>query len=213
MQTSLINRNVYALSINGNFIFAGTNTGVYLSSNNGANWIQTSLNNQIINTISISGNNIFVGTEGNGIFISNNNGVNWVQKNEGLGNNFILSLCINNNYVFAGTNIGTYRRPISELTNHQTVSNIVPHSFLLHQNYPNPFNPSTEIRFDVPKFSLIKLIVYDFLGKEVAELVNEELHEGEYSVEWNAENFSSGVYFYKLISDNFTETRKMILMK
>ncbi|MBZ0201475.1 MAG: T9SS type A sorting domain-containing protein [Ignavibacteria bacterium] len=212
-QTSLNSVNVYALSVSGAFIFAGTNAGIYLSSNNGSNWIQTSLNNQIINVLAIYGNSIFAGTEGNGVFISNNNGVNWIQKNEGLGNGFIFSLCINNNYVFAGSNIGVYRRPIGELTNIHSISNNVLHSFMLYQNYPNPFNPTTEIKFDVPNSSIVNLIIFDALGKEVAALVDEELNAGEYSIDWNASTYPSGIYFYRLVAGEFTETKKMVLIK
>lgn len=98
-------------------------------------------------------------------------------------------------------------------TSIETISEKIPNKFELCQNYPNPFNPSTYIRFDIAKSSIVKLIIYDVLGKEVAALVNEELKAGEYSVDWNAENFQSGVYFYTLITNNFTQTKKMIHVK
>jgi hypothetical protein len=86
-------------------------------------------------------------------------------------------------------------------------------NFKLLQNYPNPFNPSTSIEFDIPKSSFVKLAVYDILGREIDMLVNEELKSGSYSTEWNAVNIPSGVYFYKLITDDFSDTRKMVLLK
>jgi photosystem II stability/assembly factor-like uncharacterized protein len=86
-------------------------------------------------------------------------------------------------------------------------------TFSLSQNYPNPFNPSTTIRFDIPKSSHVKIVVYDLLGREIEELVNEERKPGSYEVIWNGNNFSSGVYFYKIISDDFVETKKMVLIK
>jgi N-acetylmuramoyl-L-alanine amidase len=89
----------------------------------------------------------------------------------------------------------------------------LPISFALEQNYPNPFNPSTQIKFSIAKSSNVKLIVNDILGREVAILVDEEMVPGNYSLSFNAKNISSGVYFYTLITDNFKQSRKMILMK
>ena len=86
-------------------------------------------------------------------------------------------------------------------------------SFKLYQNYPNPFNPTTNISYQIPKGSFVKLSVYDILGREVATLVNTNQNAGEYEVEWNANNFSSGVYFYKIQADYYTSTRKMTLVK
>jgi photosystem II stability/assembly factor-like uncharacterized protein len=93
------------------------------------------------------------------------------------------------------------------------VSQEVPKDFSLSQNYPNPFNPLTKIKFKIPKQSNTKLIVFDILGREVATLVNEHLDPGTYEIEWDASNYSSGVYFYKLSAGNYTETKRMILVK
>lgn len=86
-------------------------------------------------------------------------------------------------------------------------------TFNLGQNYPNPFNPSTRIKFDIPKSSFVKITVYNELGKEVAELVNQNLQNGTYEVDWNAADFPSGIYYYRLDAQNYTETKKMILLK
>jgi hypothetical protein len=88
-----------------------------------------------------------------------------------------------------------------------------PLNFSLGQNYPNPFNPSTNIRYSTPNGSLVLIKVYDVLGKEVATLVNENKPAGEYVLEFNAADFPSGIYFYKLQAGSFVETKKMILMK
>jgi hypothetical protein len=80
-------------------------------------------------------------------------------------------------------------------------------------NYPNPFNPATKISFYLPDAGNITLKIYDLLGKEVATLVDDNLNAGNYSVEWNAANYSSGIYLYKLKSANYTETKKMLLVK
>jgi hypothetical protein len=99
------------------------------------------------------------------------------------------------------------------ITSVKPAGNTIPKSFNLYQNYPNPFNPSTQIKFDVPKSSFVQLVVYDALGREVAVLVNEKLTPGFYDYQWNAELYTSGIYFYKLAADDFSETKKMVLIK
>ncbi len=94
----------------------------------------------------------------------------------------------------------------------------VPTAFSLSQNYPNPFNPETKIRFDIPgntnsQSSSVKLVIYDILGREVETPVNENLEAGSYEVNWDASKYPSGVYIYKLQTNDFTETKKMILIK
>jgi hypothetical protein len=98
------------------------------------------------------------------------------------------------------------------------ISTEIPTGFSLYQNYPNPFNPDTKIVFDIAQSSGLnsnhaKLIVYDVLGREVSVLVSEQLKPGKYEVTWNAKNLVSGIYFYRLTTDNFSLTRKMILVK
>jgi hypothetical protein len=85
--------------------------------------------------------------------------------------------------------------------------------FSLIQNYPNPFNPVTNIYFSLPKETFTTLKVYNILGREVETILNEKLEAGEHHVKWNAINYSSGLYYYRLISGDFIETKKMILLK
>ena len=89
----------------------------------------------------------------------------------------------------------------------------IPLRFNLYQSYPNPFNPVANIKFDIPKAGNVKLIIYDLLGREVQTLVNEQLKAGTYRADWNASGFASGVYFYKLVTDGYANTKKMILVK
>ena len=89
----------------------------------------------------------------------------------------------------------------------------IPVSYTLYQNYPNPFNPVTSINYILPKESNTTLTIYNLLGREVAKLVNRVQPAGVYSVKWNASNVSTGVYFYKLQSGDFLQTRKMLLLK
>lgn len=93
------------------------------------------------------------------------------------------------------------------------ISGEIPNVFSLKQNYPNPFNPVTNIEFAVPVSSNVKLAVYDITGKEIAVLVNSSLRPGIYRADWNAADMPSGAYFYKLTTGNYTETRRMILVK
>lgn len=95
----------------------------------------------------------------------------------------------------------------------QPVSSEIPENYNLSQNYPNPFNPSTTIKFDLPKTGIVKVSIYDILGKEVAVLVNENVNVGTFKVDWDASNYPSGIYFYKLESGTFSQIKKMILVK
>jgi len=83
----------------------------------------------------------------------------------------------------------------------------------LEQNYPNPFNPATTISYSIPKRGKVSLKVYDLIGREVAELVNEEKSPGTHNVKWETGNFAGGVYFYRLSTDGITVTKKAILLK
>ena len=110
--------------------------------------------------------------------------------------------------------------PWSEIWNFSTlvtgikkVNSNIPGEFNLFQNYPNPFNPKTNIKFDIPKSSNVKIIVYDNLGKEVAKLVDKKLPAGSYEVDWNASSYSSGIYYYRLITEKYVNTKKMLLIK
>jgi hypothetical protein len=90
---------------------------------------------------------------------------------------------------------------------------VVPNQYELSQNFSNPFNPSTKIRYQLPKESKVVLRIYNILGSEVMELVNDKKEAGVYEVEFNANNLSSGTYIYKITADNFVQTKKMILLK
>ena len=118
--------------------------------------------------------------------------------------------------------VGTFRNPEDRITldftatTDPTVSvreNNMLNSYYLYQNYPNPFNPATRISYNVGEPGLIQLKVYNVLGVEVATLVNEQQYSGNYSIDFGASDLSSGVYFYSLTVNNFTQTRKMILEK
>jgi len=99
------------------------------------------------------------------------------------------------------------------ISNIEKDETVLPNDFNLEQNYPNPFNPSTTISFSILVEGNVSLMIFNVIGQEVDELLDENLSAGNYSFQWNAENQSSGVYFYKLIIDSYSEIKKMVLMK
>ena len=105
------------------------------------------------------------------------------------------------------------RNPTGNLVSIRNINGELPKGFSLSQNYPNPFNPFTSIKFDIPNTLYVKLTIYNLLGKEVAVLVNKKLNAGSYEVDWNASGVPSGVYFYKLETEEYNATREMILTK
>ena len=108
---------------------------------------------------------------------------------------------------------GEIRYVISPVTGIGNIGKDVPTSFKLSQNYPNPFNPVTNIQFSIPENSFATLMVYDYLGREIQTLFSGLKTAGTYEISFNGSTLSSGVYYYKLTTDKFTETKKMILAK
>ncbi len=216
VNNGLTTQYVNTLTVSGTKLFAGTTGGVFLSANNGTSW--TAVNNGLTNTsvykLAVSGTNLFAGTYG-GVFLSGNNGTNWLNKNQGFSYTpSIVDLLVANNYIFAGiqSNI-IWRRLLSEIIGIKNISTVIPAKYSLSQNYPNPFNPTTKIKFDVVRLGDVKIVVYDVMGREVQTLVNESLQPGTYQATFNGSELSSGVYFYRLTSDNFTDTKRMLLVK
>ncbi|MCD4691917.1 MAG: T9SS type A sorting domain-containing protein, partial [Calditrichales bacterium] len=115
------------------------------------------------------------------------------------------------------TGLGTILRGINLAHNVPTTISdeyIVISNFTLHQNYPNPFNPTTTISYQLPAISQVDLGIYNLLGQKVATLVSQMQSAGNYTVEWDASGFASGVFCYKLETDKgFTQSRKLVLLK
>ena len=122
----------------------------------------------------------------------------------------LLNFAINNNLHYSSINSGSVIVKSITFTKDE---NIIPKEFALYQNFPNPFNPSTNIKFDLPKISKIKIIIYDLLGREIVKLIDGELPAGQHSVNWNAINQNSGIYLLYMQADNFKQTKKIILIK
>ena len=116
---------------------------------------------------------------------------------------------------FVGNELGLSNKIYFNETNASAVdeNHFVPHTPLLNQNYPNPFNPTTKISYQIPEPRFVLLKVFDVLGNEIATIVNEEKAPGEYEVEFNASKYSSGIYFYKLQTGNYSMIKKMVILK
>ena len=228
--------------------FADANTGwavagylggetIIKTTNGGTNWFsQSSGDTRYLRDCWVVNSQIaFAVGQGGKIIKTTNGGNNWiVQPGTSIELwsvrfvNDTLGYAIGDNVVMKTTNQG--------ITFANSNNSEVPDNFSLEQNYPNPFNPSTTIKFAVPPLKggstygargmTIQLIIYDALGKEITTLVNKQLQPGSYSVSWDASNYPSGVYFYKLVvgdpstslrtnnySSDYTETKKMLLIK
>jgi hypothetical protein len=114
-----------------------------------------------------------------------------------------------------GDNPHNYKRKVfykNDINIHNKLTNI-PKVYSLSQNYPNPFNPTTTIKYGIPQDGLVTIKIYDLLGRELIKLVNENLKAGYYSATFNGQNFASGIYFYRIQSNNFVQTKKMVLIK
>ncbi|MCK9279769.1 MAG: M20/M25/M40 family metallo-hydrolase [Melioribacteraceae bacterium] len=124
---------------------------------------------------------------------------------------------LNTDYLFKGVRLAVAAfgniAAVNEITSVEDENEVVPSEFVLKQNYPNPFNPATTINYTIPREGFVSLRVYDILGNEVAELVNEQKSTGSYNISFNAENLSSGIYFYTLETGGKRFTNKMIYMK
>lgn len=161
--------------------------------------------------------------------------LNWLEEYsvQERSEDFIYTVAVDNSYNIFVTGISfdstsdydiatiKYSEPIGI----EQVSAEVPVNFMLYRNFPNPFNPETTIRFDIPanvkremsngngEMSNVRLMIYDITGKEIAELVNSELPAGRYEVDWDGSDHASGIYFCKLLSGEFAQTLKMILVR
>lgn len=147
------------------------------------------------------------------IYRSTNRGTSWDLITNGLpGTAYICSFSEANGKIYAGTNnSGTFylRNDVVGIQN----GNETADGFSLKQNYPNPFNPSTTISYELPSSENVLLKVFNIKGDEVETLVNQKQNKGSYSITFDASAFSSGVYYYKLMTENFSDTKRMILVK
>ncbi len=203
---------------------------VFKTSNRGVNWVNISGDLPNIPVSDIiphpSDNNILYLSTEFGCYKSNNGGVNWIRWNYGMPDKLpqattindldvIDSLALNGRYyILAATyGRGIWMREISSDDPIGIINNSIPNNYSLSQNFPNPFNPVTQINYSILKSENVKLYVFDVLGKVVKIICNEKKSAGSHTVEFNASKLASGIYFYRLETDNFKDTKKMILLK
>jgi len=210
-----------------NFFFLNVNTGyigggetILMTSNSGINWTTQ------LSLVNARFSGIFFTSPDTGFAVGdwNNNGK--IYKTDNAGNNWILQTIpavhsiesvyfINSQTGFTAGYSGEILKTTTGglIVNTKKINQNTPEKYFMYQNYPNPFNPLTNIKFDIPKSSHLKIIIYNALGKEVSTLVNEKLNAGSYEAEWSASGYPNGVYFYKLIADDFIDVKKMLLIK
>ena len=204
-------------------IYGFTSSKLYSSSNNGISWDSLNIPYSF-NTIESNpyNANILYGGADSGMYISVNKGLSWALYNNSFTpSRKVIGISKDNNSsdtVLVCTDKAIFKVWDSFIVGIRTEESKTTQNFTLFQNYPNPFNPVTKIKFDIPskvkgQTSNVKLIIYDALGKELQVLVNERLNAGSYEMEFNGNNFASGVYFYKLEAGDFVETKRMILLK
>jgi len=207
---------IFFLNVNTGWIGA-SNQKIYFTSNAGANWVQQTNPGFGGTTTDIYFINSQTGWAGNRtiyLYKTTNGGQLW-----GYQRDTSLSYRIS---ILDSLRGWTADNGISRMINGGGpiiftglihMGTTVPTKFILYQNYPNPFNPLTTIKIDLPEPAFVNLKICDMLGKELETVSNEYLKAGSYSYIWNAGKFSSGIYFYRLTTGTFTETRKMILIK
>jgi photosystem II stability/assembly factor-like uncharacterized protein len=211
----------------GNYAWLLAYNKLFYSTNSGANWQERSLNfNVYTNMYFVNQNTGWITRVPSGspdtlnLYKSTNGGLNWTGYRNPLGN--LNDIFFVNEYTGWATtagyqlNVNILKSVTGGIMALEYISQTLVSNYILHQNFPNPFNPTTKIRFEVPNSnasSYILLKVYDINGKLISELFNGKLSGGVYEIDWNAGNLPSGAYFYSLISEDFKEVRKMILMK
>lgn len=203
--------------------FIGCDSALLLKTTNfGLNWNQIPVpNNLHVQNVRFvnESRGWFLGTDhsysGNGRLFVTNNGGSTFQQLQSLENfnvkgySFIDALngfvCGDSGMVLKTTNGG--------LTFVNVNTGIIPEKYSLSQNYPNPFNPVTNIKFDLPRSGYVEIKIFDIRGREIAQLVNQQLQPGVYSVDWDASSYPSGVYFYRIEAGKYREAKRMVLIK
>ena len=206
------------IAYNNSYVTISGNGSVVLKSMDyGVSWTQMNFSSTLINITAIALSStgyasIAVSQNGN-IYQSTNDCLDWTQISNGTTNwlNSIITLSNGSGWIVGDDGVILFNQqiPISiEIINTQT-----PNEYKLTQNYPNPFNPTTNIEYSIPTSGIVTITVHNILGQEVATLVNEFQQAGTYRITWNGSNLSSGIYFYRIQTEQYIESRKMLLLK
>lgn len=189
---------------------------IYRTTDSGNNWIPISVPfGNAINSIHFPSASSGWGCGADQVIMTSDGGSTWTYQTSGVPSSLYRGIYFANTLTgYAVGTLGTIIKTTNGgLTGFQQIQGKIPLSFNIYQNYPNPFNPSTKIKFDIPKQMFTKIIVYDLLGREINVLVSGELKPGSYEAEFDAKNYPGGVYFYKIITEGFSQTNKMVLVK
>ncbi len=216
-----LDTNVFVATMRGIYFHGGISSG-WVARNNGlpvsdTTWLASCLlmvrDSVVVAYISSSGNT----TYSNGLYMTSDLGQAWHPVDDSaLAGTPVNAVASNAEYLFAGTQTGAWRVPISDvITAVNAGGPQLPSEYLLDQNYPNPFNPTTAIGYQLSSAAggHVTLKVYNVLGQEVATLVSGVKRPGNYTVNFDGSRLSSGVYFYSLRVDGFSKTMKMMLLK
>jgi photosystem II stability/assembly factor-like uncharacterized protein len=214
--TSLLDPLIYCTQYRGNI-----NNGVKRSFDNGATWSHVNIDESPWGIdIAKDDPNTFVYapwdyTVGPAGYITYDKGLHFTALPVLTNSQNFSVYFYNRNTLFLQQSMGIYKLKvtISSPIGIQPVSTEIPKEFSLWQNYPNPFNPNTNIKFNIPKESGVRLEIFDAIGRSISVIVDEKLNAGTYNVEWDGSGYSSGVYYYRIQTDSYTDTKKMILVK
>jgi photosystem II stability/assembly factor-like uncharacterized protein len=199
-----------------NHIFATSiNEGILRSTDQGLSW---ELRNSGLPSLKFQSltngfnGQLFLGLGVGGVYSSTNDGENWHNTSDNLGQAVVYDFIFHEKHLYLATDESVWKSNPDTLTN-IAEDDVKPEAYFLSQNYPNPFNPSTTIKYSLPRQGRITIVVYDALGREIVKLIDQEKPAGEYSIEFNASGLPSGVYVYRMQSDGFTQSRKLLYMK
>lgn len=205
------------------YIFTGADNGggVFYSTDNGDTWKRSNANTIFksgsISSMIVAKDRIFAIRNLSDVYLSTDFAQTWQKITDTLSNNYPINALAydeQTDYLYIGTSHYGIKRVLINTQTSVTDNNAnIPTEFILEQNYPNPFNPSTTISFSLPKSSYVFLKLYNNLGQEMETITNGYFYAGKHSVQFNAKNLSSGVYFYKLTADNFSTTKKLMIIK
>ncbi|HJY63264.1 MAG TPA: YCF48-related protein [Ignavibacteria bacterium] len=213
--SGLVNyNNIFFTDANTGYI--ASNSGVYKTTTGGNSWFHTGTPGGGYSKVQFRGNFGYAIAGDGKIIKSTNAGASWIVQPT-VTNNPLYALYFNSdNFVYAGGLLGTMIKTMPEelvLTPVSGNSNETPKSFYLSQNFPNPFNPATTIKFGLTKLQTVSLTIYDITGRSVEQLINSNLNSGTHEIKWDASKYSSGIYFYTLRTNDFSETKRMMLVK
>jgi len=193
----------------------GKNGLVMYSTNKGDTWVNISNSSFDFSDIAfVDDTHFYVCGNAGRIYYTQNRGTSWFYQYTADEHNLIGINFTDATHGFSIGNGGTILRTLTAGTiGVGNITTTIPTEYKINQNYPNPFNPVTKISYDISKSGIVKIKIYDILGREIQTLVNQVQEPGSYSIEFNGNTLSSGIYFYRLEINGFSESKKMTILK